>query len=76
MRSLLVVASIAVGLFAVGIIASSYAIISEDMRSGYAAVHPANIQILGGSFEQDLVDQVRRIEGVEHAEGVRLPGCA
>jgi putative ABC transport system permease protein len=70
-RSLLVVASIAVGLFAVGIIASSYEIISEDMRTGYAAVHPANIQILGSSFEQDLVDQVRRIEGVEHAEGVR-----
>jgi hypothetical protein len=34
-------------------------------------VHPANIQILGDSFEQDLVDQVRRIEGVAEAEGVR-----
>jgi putative ABC transport system permease protein len=71
MRSLLVVASIAVGLFAVGIIASSYQIISEDMRSGYASVQPANILILGDSFEQELVDQVRRLEGVQEAEAVR-----
>lgn len=71
LRSLLVIASIAVGLFAVGIIANSSEIISEDMRTGYAAVQPANIQILGDSFDQDLVDQIKRIEGVADAEGVR-----
>lgn len=70
-RSLLVVASIAVGLFAVGIIAASYDILSEDMRTGYAAQNPANIQILSAPFDQDLVDQIEGLEGVKEAEGIR-----
>lgn len=71
MRSLLVVASITVGLFAVGIITASYDILSEDMRTGYAATNPANIQILSDSFDQELVDQIRDLEGVKDAEGIR-----
>ena len=70
-RSLLVVASIAVGLFAVGIIAASYDILSEDMRTGYAAQNPANIRILSAAFDQELVDQIKGLEGVKEAEGIR-----
>jgi putative ABC transport system permease protein len=70
-RSLLVVASIAVGLFAVGIIVASYDIISEDMRTGYSATNPANIRILSDSFDQELVDQIEGLEGVEDAAGIR-----
>jgi putative ABC transport system permease protein len=44
-RSFLVVASIAVGLYAVGIIASVNEILVEDMRNGYRAVNPANLNI-------------------------------
>ena len=44
-RSLLVIASIGVGLFAVGLIVNIYLIITQDMRTGYAAVNPANIII-------------------------------
>ena len=70
-RTLLVIASIAVGLFAVGVIATLNAVILDDMRAGYAAVNPANLQFTLDDFDQNLVDQVRKVEGVQDAEGVR-----
>jgi putative ABC transport system permease protein len=69
-RLLLVVASIAVGLFAVGMIDTIRTVLSSDMRSGYAAVNPANVQITVAGFNQDLVDQVRHTTGVKDAMGV------
>ena len=42
-RSALVIVSIAVGVFVVGMIAGSYVIISVDMNSSYASANPANI---------------------------------
>jgi putative ABC transport system permease protein len=69
-RSLLVIASIAVGLFAVGVITTLYLIISADMRSGYAATNPANIIILANPFEPELVDTIKRVPGVREAEGL------
>ena len=39
-RTLLVVASIAVGVFAVGTIANAYLILAEDIDASYAAVNP------------------------------------
>lgn len=71
-RSVLVIASIAVGLFAVGIITTIWGVLSVDMRSGYQAINPANIQVMTDSFNQDLVDQVRHVDGVRDAEGVRI----
>ena len=69
-RSLLVIASIGVGLFAVGLIINVYLIITQDMRTGYSAVNPANIIISTTSFDRGVVDHVRNIEGVRQAEGV------
>lgn len=69
LRSLLVIASITVGLFALGVIATIYAVMSEDMSEGYAATNPANIQLRGGPFDQDVVDYVSRITGVGQVEG-------
>lgn len=71
MRSLLVVASITIGLFAVGLILSMNIIISEDMRRGYQAINPANIMIFASSLDQDLVDAAGNLDGVRQAEGVR-----
>ncbi len=71
-RSLLVVASIAVGLFAIGIITTLYSVIAADMRSGYVAVNPANIYIQSTRFDQTMVDTLRRVEGVKQAEGIRV----
>ena len=41
-RTVLVVISIAVGVFAVGLIAGTQAILSTDMPAAYAAVNPAS----------------------------------
>ncbi len=69
-RSLLVIASIGVGLFAVGLIINVYLIITQDMRTGYAAVNPANIIISATPFDRGMVDHVRNLAGVRQAEGV------
>ncbi|HEX7432229.1 MAG TPA: ABC transporter permease, partial [Anaerolineaceae bacterium] len=69
-RSLLVVASIGVGLFAVGLITSMFVIISQDMRAGYEAVNPANILVSTSLFNLDLVKHVQHVQGVSQAEGV------
>jgi putative ABC transport system permease protein len=70
-RSLLVIASITIGLFAAGLIVSMSLIINQDMKAGYAAVNPAEIQIFASPFDQDLVDSIRHVEGVRQAEGVQ-----
>ena len=71
MRSLLVVASITVGLFAIGVIATIYMVIAEDMRTGYSAVNAANIFIQADLFDRDVVNHLRHVPGVRQAEGVR-----
>jgi putative ABC transport system permease protein len=69
MRSLLVVSSIAVGVFAVGTIASTYLIISRDIGISYASAHPANIQIWTDPFDKDLLRSIAKVPGVADAEG-------
>jgi putative ABC transport system permease protein len=70
-RSLLVIASITIGLFAAGLIVSMSLIINQDMKAGYASANPAGIEIFASPFDQDLVDSVRHIDGVREAEGVQ-----
>ena len=69
LRTFLVVASIAVGVFAVGTIATSHMIVSSDITIGYAAARPANIQISTDLFEDDLVRSIAQMPGVGEAEG-------
>lgn len=71
-RSLLVVASIAVGLLAIGIIATIYFVITADMRNGYAAINPANIFINTSLYDKTYLDHLNRLDGVLRAEGARL----
>lgn len=70
-RTALVVASIAVGVFAVGMVAGAYFIIPNDMNASYASANPANIEITTGPFDQDLIDAVARMDGVADARGGR-----
>jgi len=79
-RTLLVVASIAVGVFAIGVIAGTFVLLSEDLSGSYARINPANIELITDSFDPDFVDVIRRMDGVAEAEGrrsvtvrVRLP---
>ncbi len=71
LRSFLVIASITIGLFAVGLITSMNIIIKKDMETGYMSVNPANIQVFSTPFDQELVNAVRKVDGVKQAEGVR-----
>ncbi len=70
-RSFLVIASITVGLYAVGIISSLNVILNEDMRLGYAVMDPANLHISIAAFDDGLVDKIRDLPYVKEAEGRR-----
>lgn len=68
-RFVLVVLSLTVGLFTVGIISGGYVTILEDMRNGFEAIHPADLRFMTESFDEELVQRVRRMDGVVAADG-------
>jgi putative ABC transport system permease protein len=71
-RSSLVIASIVVGLFALGVIATVHSTLTTQMPAGYASVNPANIQMAVSPFGQDLIDQVKNNAQVAEVEGARI----
>ncbi|MGZ6316173.1 MAG: ABC transporter permease, partial [Anaerolineales bacterium] len=71
-RTSLVVASIAVGVFAIGVIVSAYVILGTDINRSYAAVNPPNIEVQTDPFDEDLVQAIKNVPGVKDAEGRRL----
>jgi len=80
-RTLLVVLSIAVGVFSIGMIAGAYQIISNDMSASYSANKPANIELRMSNFDDDVLSMIHNQRGVQDAEGrrvfnmrVRVPG--
>jgi putative ABC transport system permease protein len=80
-RTLLVVFSIAVGVFSIGVIAGAYQIISTDMSISYSANKPANIEMRTTDFDDDMLATLRNQRNVEDVEGrrvfnvrVRVPG--
>jgi putative ABC transport system permease protein len=70
-RTVLVVLSIAIGVFAVGMIVSTQIIMSDDLSVSYNATDPANAELYPAPFDEELVQVVRRMEGVREAEGRR-----
>jgi putative ABC transport system permease protein len=70
-RTMLVVLSIAVGVFAIGMVAGTYEIISRDLSSSYNAVNPAMATIYSSTFKEEFVETIRKIKGVTGAEGRR-----
>lgn len=70
-RTILVVLSIAVGVFAIGMVAGTYEIISRDLSSSYKAVNPAMANIYSSLFKQDFAETIHKIKGVSGAEGRR-----
>ena len=71
-RTLLVVFSIAVGVFSIGVIAGAYEIISKDMSASYAANQPANIDFLMENFDEDVLTSVRNAKTINEAEARRV----
>lgn len=71
-RTILVVASIAVGVFAIGTIAGTNAMLQRSLAESYAASKPAAATFFTATgFDPELVDVVRRMPGVAAAEGRR-----
>ncbi len=71
-RTLLVVFSIAVGVFSIGVISGAYQIISNDMSASYAANHPANVELRTENFDDDVLSSIRNQRGVGEAEARRV----
>jgi putative ABC transport system permease protein len=70
-RTLLVIASIAVGVFAIGVIVGAFVLISQDLSASYAAVNPANIDLITDPFAPDFADVIRDMDGIADVEGRR-----
>jgi putative ABC transport system permease protein len=71
-RTLLVVFSIAVGVFSIGVIAGAYEIISNDMSASYAASQPANVELRMANFDEDVLTSVRNAKTINEAEARRV----
>ncbi len=71
-RTLLVVFSIAVGVFSIGVISGAYMIISNDMGESYAANNPANIELRMVNFDESTLASLRNSRGVKDAEARRV----
>lgn len=71
-RTLLVLLSIAVGVFAIGVIANSRLILSYDLKNSYAAMNPASVKFTTEPFDESLVQAIRGMEEVDEAEGRRI----
>jgi putative ABC transport system permease protein len=70
-RTVLVVLSIAVGVFAVGTIAGANALLRDGLREKYLASRPASATISASAFGDDLVETVREMPGIADAEARR-----
>ena len=80
-RTLLVVFSIAVGVFSIGVIAGAYQIIARDMSASYSANRPANVELRMTDFDEEVLALIENHDGLEDAEArrvfnirVRVPG--
>lgn len=69
-RTALVALSIAIGVVAVGMIVATQDILTSDIRTRYAAINPAQIEILVPTgVMQDDIDGLQKIPGVVNAQG-------
>lgn len=70
-RTLLVVLSIAAGVFAVGFAATTYMVLSHDLTEDYNSINPHSAVLYVSPFEEEggLLNAVRKVEGVDWAEG-------
>ena len=68
-RTLLVILSIAVGVFAVGFVMTGFDILLNDMDVDYRVSNPHAGAIYTSPFIDDDLSAIRRMPGIEQAEG-------
>ena len=73
-RTILVVLTIAIGVFALGTISRSWAILSRNLSESYQAVNAPNSILFASEFHNDLVEAIRKMPEVQDAEGRRTIG--
>ena len=73
-RTALVVLSIAIGVFAMGMIGGTNVVLSDDMTNAYMSINPSSATIYCDPFDDDLVSSVRGMKGVAWVEGRRVIG--
>lgn len=71
LRTLLVLLSISVGVFAVGMVYSSYLMFERDLDRSWGAAKPTSATLYADPFDEELVESVRSLRGVKEAEGRR-----
>lgn len=71
LRTLLVVLSISVGVFAVGMVYSSYLMFERDLANSWGSASPASASLYADPFDEEIVQSVRSLRGVREAEGRR-----
>ncbi len=68
-RTVLVVLSIAVGVFAVGLVTQTFTLVSDVLAETFTRTNFANATIFSERIDDDLIQTVRRMPGIEAAEG-------
>lgn len=68
-RSLLVVLSIAVGVFAIGVIAGTRTLLDAQFTGTYLGTNPAHATLSAAGIDDDLIEAVARMPEVEDAGG-------
>ncbi len=71
-RSVLIILSIAVGVFAIGLIGMSQLALLESLDEQYAAMRPADAIVhTEPMLDEDFIEGIRNMRGVDEAEGRR-----
>jgi putative ABC transport system permease protein len=71
LRTMLVVLSIAVGIFAILVVMGGRGILLQAFETNFPKSNPSTAVLVTTGFDQMLVDRVRRAEGISDAEGRR-----
>ena len=71
-RTLLVVLSIAIGIFAVGVVTQTFTTVEGVLAAEYPSANAASASFTTDLFDDDLLQTVRRMDAVEAAEGQSL----
>lgn len=69
LRTLLVALSIAIGVFAIGVITQTFTTVQDELAVEYPKSNPAEASLGIDGFDDDLVQVVRHMDGVAYAEG-------
>lgn len=71
LRTALVVLSISVGVFAVGMVYSSSLMFERDLSNSWGSASPASASLYADPFDEDLVQSIRSLRDVKETEGRR-----